>query len=236
MSGLFSGSNSQKLEDICFNSIYYGEEIDEVNRRLDRGDNILDPNVKDVIEEKILQVDKVSDVDKFKVYTSYASDFATRYDWQKYKDDLTGAKFFFNLALQIFSQQNSKLQDATIGSAALDLYKATQNSIYLEFAKYYLEKKQTVGCLSTEECADYLLFINEIKDYGYFVDYNLREQTVSFIVKKAYDNDKKLFRTMASGSYSYSVKDNSVLSALILNWYAEEINTFFLIHKYSIFL
>lgn len=216
-SGVFSEENKDKIDLICTGSVHYGPEMQEFISTLSQNKYQSDPQISEVNSGQVLDKWPIANPDKFLKYGIYASDIATYYLWAKKPDDLAAAKYYFNMALQIFSDRNSDLDDSIIGLAALDLYKASNEQRYLEFADYYLSDKAKRQCRSLQDCTYYLLFLD---DFSQLNESSLvrsqRDMTLQTLFTRGYNENKKLFHTF--NGLTYPTLENALLSGYLAKY------------------
>lgn len=132
-----------KLEKICGNSAYlkYNQaEESKIDINQFKAQDALDQLTN---KRSYLFTDRLLPQNnrEFEVFASYASNFVNRYyffDHQSYS--LNIAKAYFDAAINyLITNKNIKIPNAPIiAVAALDMYQATTNEEYLEFAKQFL--------------------------------------------------------------------------------------------------
>lgn len=88
-------------------------------------------------------------------HSGFASDFIARYFWKNNNQDLIRAKMFFSKAVDLWAQASPDAYlegKCVLGISALDLYQATQNSDYLDFAESFFEKEKISSlCLESKK-------------------------------------------------------------------------------------
>jgi len=153
-----SNEQKTKVKNICDKSSYYPPELEEI-------DNLIESDQLEKINPKTL-IDNISSIEdnpqsasnnsaKFIEYSTYSSDFTAKYLWEKDKLNLNRAQAYFNKAILLWKNEprNTYLEGkCLLGIAALDLYTATQEENYLEFAASFLDKEKVKDlCLSPNE-------------------------------------------------------------------------------------
>jgi hypothetical protein len=136
-SELVSEELKQNAQTICQRSVYYPLNINEVE-------------VKDFDLEKALSPyvpyagigDREDELSRF---SAFASDYATLYQWHGGENYLKTAQYYLNQATEIYIKEGTSPYLAgkcVLGTAALDLYQATQNNAYLEFSLDILRRRK----------------------------------------------------------------------------------------------
>jgi len=179
-SNLFSQEQKDKIEQICYQGAYYPPDLEEINQQINLGQTKT-ADFNQLLEEKseasLTPQNRSSQGIKLAEYAAYASDFVTKYLWQKNKTDLTRAQLYFNKGVNLLVQEstNSYLEGkCVLATAALDIYQATSDSAYLNFSQLLLEKEKIQDlCLNPQEEVGYCynsmfeqatcgLFINQL--------------------------------------------------------------------------
>src|SRR3989338_4238936 len=116
-SGVFTNESKNKIDKICQGSVHYGSEMQEF---INNGTNLYrnEPPVKEVMAGEALMIWEIASPEKFIKYAIYASDIGHYYLWVNNSDDLAAAKYYFNMALQIFSSKKDSLDDGVLALSA----------------------------------------------------------------------------------------------------------------------
>lgn len=215
-SDVFNQNQKENIEKICHGSIYYGEETQELLGLLQKGKDIEEPPIEKVINGQSLSLWPIVDKNNYKKYAVYSADLIPLYKWFNDPEDLKGSKYFFNLALQIYSQSDPDLIDAPIGLAAVKLNQATGEKKYLDFADYFLRKKITKGCIATDDCIYYLLFLDELlKRENDLNITNEINRTRNYLIDNGYNDEKGAVRTLSRGIYSFDTINNALFAGYL---------------------
>lgn len=148
-SDLFNQEQKRKIEKICWTSTYYLPEEIEFG--------LFDGRYQTKIKKELVDVDlkgkKLSGASEenernlvqfLDDYSSYPSDFVARYLWKNDEKDLKMAKVYFNKVAGFYWQKNQYFNGKNIcllGISSIDLFRATQNQDYLDFAVLIYEKR-----------------------------------------------------------------------------------------------
>lgn len=186
-----------KYEEIDLNSVNFGETSGayiEYSKRQQMADQLLK-------------------------YSSYISEFVTKYEWEKVDNYHTIAKAFQNQVLNLYQQLagNNKLvpYECVMGVGFMDLYNATKEDKYLKFAEKLIgaNKYHDISLFDKVTCA---YFIDKMRtllkrdDYGPIYD-NL----FSDIYQNHYDQQyKALYEDMHPGKL-FKAENNSLLGIIL---------------------
>ena len=220
-SGIFDKDNSkEKVDDICLGSIHYGPELDEFSRTLGQNKYNLEPQINEVISGKSIDKWEIANPQSFNKYALYASDLTYVYKWQKTTVDLEAAKYYFKMALQIFSNKNPNLGDSELGLGALDLYRETKDQRYMDFIDYYLDYKTNTKCISLDDCAYYIMFLDEY--YALTKKAEIRNRIngiLQMLIKEGYDKQKGVFHSI--NGKTYTTLTNALIAATVSKYLDE---------------
>lgn len=167
-------------------------------------------------------------------YSTTASDFVTKYMW--FKDNVTlnnaylkRAILFFNYAVEAYSSERTNKKnpddDWYLAIAALDLYKASNDNKYLDFAKFILGEKDlgSNSCSTLSDCVGASFFFDIYKPFIKEDEDNKQKEFITkIIINRGYDYKgynpyflgKGAFRTFNLGDTYYSTKENGLLVGL----------------------
>jgi len=217
-SGLFKEKVKDNIDVVCIGSVHYGPEMDEFVSTLSQNKYDEELMIKEVMEGATVDKWEISNSKKFNKYAIYAADIANYYRWIGIKDDLRAAKYYFNLALQIFSDKSTSSDGSVIGLAALDLYKATSEQKYLDFMNFFFDYKAKEGCKSLEDCAYFLMFLDELyKETNNSKAKNEAGKVIQFLINDYFDSDKGIFYSSRL-SHNYPVLENSILAGIFAKY------------------
>ncbi|KKS47293.1 hypothetical protein A3J20_04955 [Candidatus Gottesmanbacteria bacterium RIFCSPLOWO2_02_FULL_42_29] len=213
-SEVFDKENKEAIDQVCIGSIHFGPEMNEFNRSIKQKKYDLDPKIDEVIEGKVLDKWEIANSLAFNKYALYASDLTYVYYYLGNNDDLDAAKFYFDMALQIISNKDNKLEDAVLGIASIDLYKATKEAKYLDFANYFLQAKSKIGCNSAEDCAYYIMFLQELSKINNNQDIKTElNKVVQLLMSKSYNRELSLYHNFQSKTYHTRV--NALIAGVL---------------------
>lgn len=203
---VFDDEYKDHLKNICQNSNYF----------LARADlsNILNTNNLDKIFPK--------DQRRFAIYNTMISDFISMYHW--FADDqlLKIADMYFINAKNYYLKNNLlPVDSAYLTIASLDLYLATKNKTYLDFANDLYNRftdtdRNTLDINQlTELCLTSQIYYDNIsKNQEYIVTKN---DSLLRIINKGFDNDKGAFHSFDLSSYSYETRNNALLVECLID-------------------
>ncbi|HUS60170.1 MAG TPA: hypothetical protein VMX76_02190 [Nevskiaceae bacterium] len=137
-SDLLSDWQKEKVEKICWYGVYPPGEPKEVAT----------PDLKIVIDDRPKLLKNPPRLSAFGggivEKAAFSADFSARYLWRKDEKELEKAIGFFNQAVSLYAQETSSDYLSgkwVLGIAALDLYRVTEETKYLDFAIALLEKE-----------------------------------------------------------------------------------------------
>jgi len=212
-SNLFPPEEKEKIEKICWQGLYPRDE----------GNPSVGPNLKEVLETKrfygippTVLSDKGGELTE---YAAYTSDFAARYLWKKDEKDLRRAESFFNKAISLYSSERQNhyiIGRCVLGIASLDIYLATSDPEYFDFAKSFWGMEE-VGkiCLSGNEvvspnrCEESLLdqatcglFAQNLYDLTKDEKYkDFKTKVVEKLIKKSWDGKDHQGEFLGDGAF-----------------------------------
>lgn len=203
---VFDDEYKDHLKNICQNNNYF-------LARADLG-NILNTNNLDKIFPK--------DQRRFAIYNTMISDFISMYYW--FSDDqlLKIAKMYFINSKNYYSKSNLLPADsAYLTIASLDLYLATKDKTYLDFANDLYNRftdtdRNTLDINQlTELCLTSQIYYDSIsKNQKYLV---IKNDSLSRIINKGFDNDKGAFHSFDLNGHSYETRNNALLVECLIN-------------------
>lgn len=227
----FSRKQKKQIEHICWQSAYYyPPELSEI---VTNGVQNLD--LKKVIKKDNINFERpLSGYDKqfLSAYPVFSSDFVARYFWKKDEKDLEKAKFYFNKSAQLFIKENDRFLGSDIcllGISALDIFTATKEKSYLDFAvtlfeqeiKNKISEKNFIGPLSYFY-AERLFRTTENEEYK-----EIKNDIVQFLVENSFDftnyngslNNDGSFRVVVekdgSIGFAKSIRDNGLMVGIL---------------------
>ncbi|HUV46986.1 MAG TPA: hypothetical protein VMW29_02520 [Candidatus Bathyarchaeia archaeon] len=159
-SNLFSQPQKDKIKKICDRGSYYSPE----------GLNSFDKvDFKTLLQQKPESTNSFQGLSsqgmKLVEYAAFASDFASKYAWEKDNDDLDKARLYFNGGVKLWSQEpkGSYVEGrCVLGVAALDLYEVTKEQDYLDFSQDFLEKEKISELATTSTAGTVTYFHNSL--------------------------------------------------------------------------
>jgi len=204
--GVFNDEYKDHLKSICQNDNFF----------LARADlsNILNTNNLDKIFPK--------DQRRFAIDNTMISDFISMYYW--FDDDqlLKIANMYFINAKNYYLKNNLLPSDsAYLTVASLDLYLATKDKTYLDFAND-LYNRFTAADRSaldinqlTELCLTSQIYYDSIsKGQKYLV---IKNNSLSRIINKGFDNDKGAFHSFDLSGHFYGTRNNALLVGCLID-------------------
>jgi hypothetical protein len=138
-------------------------------------------NVIDVMQKKQIPLNVTVQKEQVRYYAVAVSDMVARTEWEK-QDYFPDAKDYFNQALIAFAKLNYSYDAHTplLGVAALDLYKATNDKLYLTFANFIYNTYGKQKCSSPMQCANMIYFLRQLNAVAakpqYITDINQAKQ------------------------------------------------------------
>jgi len=213
---IFKAEYKEKINTICMASIYYGPEVDYFEQAYKQNNLFSEPDIVSVLAGNKLTMEPQIIPEHLQKYGIYAADLADLYLWYKDPENLEAAKYFFNLGLQYFSNYHDS-SNGILALAALDLYRATNESKYLNFIDYLITEKSKYGCMTTEDCAYYTFSLNEI--YKFTGNQKYKEvlgKVLSYLYQESFDAFKGSFRSLSGNNYL--LIDNSILGGVLAEY------------------
>lgn len=161
----------------------------------------------------------------------YTSESVNKYSMTRDENELNRAIFFFNQALNIYI--NKKLDPnykdykdvCTLGEATLDLYKASNNNAYLDFAKFLSEREENNFYKSYSTKPVCAFFSNSLYQITNEETYRLNRDNLLFsLIKKNFDSstydgyfsgDGCFNSDKTEGSYYKFSNENGLITGLL---------------------
>ncbi len=147
-SNLLSETEKKSIKDLCLYSLLRPSSVDEADKQINLG-LVNKPNFR-YLKNKFSQQNTTS-IKPILIKNNlletafYSSEFVGKSYFTKQNIDLKRAEFFFNQATEMAIRQQKEIrynEICTLGEASLDLFKATKDNDYLDFAKYlWINKK-----------------------------------------------------------------------------------------------
>jgi len=204
--GVFNDEYKDHLKSICQNDNFF----------LARADlsNILNTNNLDKIFPK--------DQRRFAIDNTMISDFISMYYW--FDDDqlLKIANMYFINAKNYYLKNNLLPSDsAYLTVASLDLYLATKDKTYLDFAndlynRFTAADRNALDINQlTELCLTSQIYYDSIsKGQKYLV---IKNNSLSRIINKGFDNDKGAFHSFDLSGHFYGTRNNALLVGCLID-------------------
>ncbi len=217
---MFTEDQKNKIKSICYD-----------NQPFPPPDNA--PDTASVDFSKITQGQTISSdlnvtSDNLTDFAVMASDFATRYMWDNNQGNLKVAQEYFKYAVVAYTKLTAP-DTATplLGIAAFDIYKASNDKQYLDFANYIFDKVAAQQCDSIEECTymiSFAKFLNALSPQQKYNDYMtsskdiLMSQGFDYSGYGAYKNGFGAFHAFGQGNQViYPVQLNALISGLLVD-------------------
>lgn len=203
---IFSKEYQDALYSICQNNSYFLSRIELAN--------IANEN----------KLDKIYPQDKrrFAIYNTMISDFVSLYRWTKDERLLKIAKMYFTNAKNYYLANNLLPSDSSyLTIASLDLYLATNDKIYLDFANNLFNRftdsdRQNLTldqlaelCLSSQYYYD-----NISKNQKYQI---IKNDSVSRLIERGWDSQKGAFHGFTEKDKSYETRNNALINVCLMN-------------------
>ena len=220
----FTSDQKQKMQDLCSKSTFPGAEVDEINQEI--ANRVIPPEMDtgSVIRGEKLPYRGIVNIEDFRngyyKYAISASDMISQYLWLNKTAQLTVAKQLVDKATQIFSnEKEGKLVNQAsmvLGASIVDLYIATKDQKYLDFAKYLAQVQESRLCQNTEECSYHLYFLDKL--FKVTQDLRYRDainNLISYLKNTAFDDQTGAFQSMIPKVVSFETRNNSLLAGII---------------------
>lgn len=137
---IFSMEEKEEIKKICDNSAYLSiGKAKSLAGVLNNFNSIEIIKKLESSSSSLIITDLIpSDEREFLMYSTYASDFIYKYFFTNNPNNLFIAKAYFDAAVSYYlSNKNKEISNLPyLGVAAIDIYKATGNKEYLDFAAY----------------------------------------------------------------------------------------------------
>ena len=203
---VFNDEYKNHLKNICQNNNYFLARINLLN--------ILNSNSLDKIFPK--------DPRRFAIYNTMISDFVSMYHWFDNNEFLKIAETYFINAKEYYLRNNLLPSDsAYLTTASLDLYLATKDKTYLGFANdlYNRFTDTDRNALDINQLTEFCLtsqiyYDNISKNRKYFV---IKNDSLSRIINKGFDDNKGAFHSFNLNSYSYETRNNALLMKCLID-------------------
>lgn len=203
---VFDDEYKNYLKNICQNNNYFLARVDL--------SNILNTNNLDKIFPK--------DQRRFAIDNTMISDFISMYYW--FSDDqwLKIAEMYFINAKNYYLKNNLLPSDsAYLTIASLDLYLATKDKTYFDFAddlysRFTDTDRNTLNINQlTELCLTSQIYYDNIsKNQKYLV---IKNDSLSRIINKGFDNDKGAFHSFDLEDHAYETRNNALLVECLID-------------------
>lgn len=203
---VFDDEYKNQLKNICQNNNYFLARTDLIN--------IINANNLDKIFPK--------DQERYAINNTIISDFVNMYYW--FADDQLlkiANRYFVNAKNYYLKNKLFPADSAYLTIASLDLYLATRNRSYLDFAndlysQFAATERNALNINQlTELCLTSQMYYNSIsKDLKYL---NAKNTSLSTIIKKGFDNDKGAFHSFDLNGYVYETRNNALLVGCLID-------------------
>ena len=203
---VFNNEYKDYLKNICQNNNYYLARTNLID--------ILNTNNLSIIFPKNQRV--------FAINNAIISDFISMYSW--FADDqlLKIANMYFVNAKNYYLKNNLSTVDSSyLTIASLDLYLATKDQTYLDFANELYNKFSSADRNNlninqlTELCyTSQFYYDNILKEQKYLT---IKNDSVSKVIDKGFDYNKGAFHSFDSNGYSYETRNNALLIKCLIN-------------------
>lgn len=241
---LLNTDQKAKAEKICRLAAYYpytqGMDKKKIEQGIEKIEETIDKRESPEGNIKERAVNS-NEEEAFISYSTYASDYASKYLWFGRKSSLEYSKDYFYKAVDFFGQSSpSKYLDGkcVLGIASLDLYKATKEDKFLNFGKKLFEKEEIESlCLGGKEVSSSFctmsvfekttcaLFARELavltKEEGYsrieqrLID-SLINSNFDYLGYPGYQKGYGAFFGLDNfGGRSYSVRENALMGEVL---------------------
>jgi hypothetical protein len=223
----FSASDKQRIENICFDSNPYSLLMASIPEST----SVTDEQITSMLNDATKPDPALTNLKDYHLSTfaPNSSDASIRYLWKKDKEDLNQAKKYFYFSIQAYKKSSDQNPPdlATLGIAALDLYKATLDNKYLSYSYKIYAKVSTPTPMKCEmsDCMQLLIFsqdlYNLIKENKYQdMATNMRSILINnFFDFKGYpglvQNKGAFYSKSGSDKYYYSIYNNGLLVGLM---------------------
>jgi len=181
-----------QLQTLCRSIANNPNDLNEIDKVIAQN-QFQEANLDEILQGKASGYPLQSKKDYYLEYAGLSSEYVSRYLWFSDKRDLARAKLYFAKAGAGFDLKDTKQKMANLpafGVAALDLYKATQNSKYLGVATLLMKEKQKDGCESLLDCALTAFFAQEYFQVSQNVLYKtVRDRMLETAVTNGYDEE-----------------------------------------------
>lgn len=207
-----SSETKLKTKTLCERAQYYVEIIKKDGYLW--SDTIITP-----VPENPQNLDN-SKVDLSK-FSAYASDFSTRYLWDKNTNNLTIAKTLFNLSAASYESQKSKgfvPGGCVLGIAAIDLYKSTKEEKYKKFSADLFDKisqQKPIALFDKITCGEWS---QHLYNLSHETKYQKRkEKIMQDLINNHYDRAVGAFYTPYGNNRFFEIRENSLMVDLLMN-------------------
>ena len=222
-SSVFIPEQKNKIFSICNDSIFYGKDMNNYNENAASNQSYnLEPPIESFLQGKGINTGLKPNPREMVKYSSYVADLATIYLWTKEAKALTIAKYYFNLALQLYSEKSENLDDSLLDLASMKMFEATGEEKYLDFNSFLFDQKiNSLKCSNVDYCVNYLYFLDSYYQ-NFKGDEAIRiekEKIINSLIARYYDSQKKLlFNLNQNETKYYPVAQNSIFSGILNNF------------------
>lgn len=214
-SDIFNNFQKDQIKKICQDGIYYGKEVQNLLEIFQSKGKIEEPAIDKVIAGEKLGISSIANKNNFTRYAIYSADLISSYLWFGDPEDLPASKYFLNLALQFYSQDYPDFIEGPIGLSAIQLYKTTNELKYKLFMDSFFARKREKGCVSSDDCIYYLLFLNEYKNNLQADVPSEIRKTENYLMDNAFDTDSGTIMTLSPGIKSFNIVTNALFAGYL---------------------
>lgn len=199
----FNESTKAKIKQLCNDSDYYPvNENTQVNN--------LEDYLSKVMKSQSLRTGE-NDTSHFNEYSSAVSDLLVLSKWDNRPDLVDLSKKYFKSAVDLYLANKIQLQSTSIllGTAAMDLYKETKNTVYLDFAKKIFDVNNSTDCNLLSSCVVSIFLAKDLSTAT-------KEQLYNDFIKNTQDRwlsnyyDFKGENGFVSGQGAFYIKSNII--------------------------
>jgi len=161
------------------------------------------------------------DLRRFAIYNSIISDFVSMYRWFKDERLLNIAKIYFINSKDYYLKNKVLASNSSyLIIASLDLYQATQDKTYLDFAnslynQYDVNNSSLDLNQLTELCLTSQYYLDHIdKNQKYSI---VKNNSLNTMINKCFNEGKGAFHNFGSNNLSFETRNNALLISCLIN-------------------
>lgn len=222
----FTQGEKNNLKTLCTNTAFY--QIASAAAEKKNPNTFNSSDIINKLESKsssiIISDSLPKNEREFLMYCAYTSDLISISSWFQSPTNLEGAKYYFDNAIYYYIQKKNSTSSYLpfLGIAALDMYKATNNKQYLEFATYLANKIEKENPNNTVYLAGLAYLENSLyastNDKNYSTNF---KKNVAKIVDNSFDYSGYQGFRIGKGAFHNQEKDEFYYDtrnvALIIN-------------------